>query len=65
MLANFVVDFLNTSLFTKLLLLNFSNWGGQNHCWPPPPPRKLGGGAVPLVSTGSGPHGTYSTRTLQ
>ena len=47
MLANFVVNFLNTSLFTKLLLLKTSqNLGGKKHCWPPPK-RKFGGASDP------------------
>ena len=43
MLANFVVNFLNTSLFTKLLYYYYKLYyklltiwgGGQKHCWPP------------------------------
>ena len=57
MIANFVVNFLNTWLFTKLLLLTSQNLGGPNALLAPPP-TKIGGGAVTLVSTGSGPHGS-------
>ena len=54
MLANFVVNLLNTSLFTKLLLLLTSQilrgpkslLDSQPKIW----------GPVTLVSTGSGPH---------
>ena len=45
MIANFVVNFLNTWLFTKLLLLTSQNLGGQMHCWPPK--RKFGGASDP------------------
>ena len=60
MFANFVVNFLNTrtSLFTKLLdyyykLLKI--WGGAKSIVGPP--NESWGGAVTLISTGSGPHG--------
>ena len=55
MLANLVVNFLNTSLFTKLRLLQSSQmfFGAKINVGPS---LKIGGGAVTLVSTGSGPH---------
>ena len=53
MLANFGVNILNTSLFTKLLLLLTSQiWGAKIIVGTQP---KIGG-PVTLVSTGSGPH---------
>ena len=56
MLANFVVNFLNTLLFTKLYYYKLLKiWGAKSIVGPPPPQRKFGG-PVTLVSTGSGPH---------
>ena len=45
MLANFVVNFLNTSLFTKLLLLYTSKIGGGAKTIVGPPNENWGGGA--------------------
>ena len=58
MLANFVANFLNTSLLLNYYYYKFSKFGGPKSLLALQ--TKIGGGAVPLVSTGSGPHALYS-----